>query len=173
MGWPIWWTNPAITSSVKPETELWRSNLNAMNVLLNEVRGIPLSAFDSYADLQRLQLLANACRHGEGDSAVRIYKHHPELWPDWPPLPMMLPGQTEPYVYTGPPTFDRIVVPRQWWRDFVDAIVWFWEDVEIIHGNSLPDPNPGAGHRLAALHQARAGSRKTKGTHAAAVGSCL
>lgn len=27
MGWPIWWTNPAITSSVKSETELWRSRL--------------------------------------------------------------------------------------------------------------------------------------------------
>lgn len=27
MGWPIWWTNPAITNSVKPETELWRSKL--------------------------------------------------------------------------------------------------------------------------------------------------
>jgi hypothetical protein len=27
MGWPIWWTNPAITSSVKSETALWRSKL--------------------------------------------------------------------------------------------------------------------------------------------------
>ena len=131
-------------------------NLNAMNVLLNEVRGVPLSRFDGYADLQRLQLLANACRHGDGDSANRLYKRHPELWPDWPPAPMMLPGQAEPYVYTGPPTFDRIVVPRQWLRDFVGAIAGFWEDVEIIHCNSLPDPNPSAGHRLAVLHRARA-----------------
>ncbi|NYH21428.1 hypothetical protein [Paraburkholderia bryophila] len=27
MGWPIWWTNPAITNSVKLETALWRSKL--------------------------------------------------------------------------------------------------------------------------------------------------
>lgn len=27
MGWPIWWTNPAVTNCVKPETELWRSKL--------------------------------------------------------------------------------------------------------------------------------------------------
>lgn len=27
MGWPIWWTNPAITNSVRSETALWRSKL--------------------------------------------------------------------------------------------------------------------------------------------------
>lgn len=27
MGWPIWWTNPALTSSAKSEMELWRSKL--------------------------------------------------------------------------------------------------------------------------------------------------
>ncbi|CAG9220239.1 MULTISPECIES: hypothetical protein [Burkholderia] len=135
-------------------------NLNVMSILLKEVRGIPLSTFDSYADLQRLQLLANACRHGDGDSASRLFKRHPELWQDWPPMPMILPGQAEPYVYGGSPTFDRIVVPRQWLRDFVDAVAWFWEDVEIVHCNSLNGPNPSASHRLAALHQARAARRK-------------
>lgn len=37
MGWPIWWTNPAITNSVKPETELWRSKLQSqLSRLLGE-----------------------------------------------------------------------------------------------------------------------------------------
>jgi len=37
MGWPIWWTNPAITNSVKPETELWRSKLQRrLSFLLGE-----------------------------------------------------------------------------------------------------------------------------------------
>jgi hypothetical protein len=37
MGWPIWWTNPGITSSVKPETELWRSKLQSqLSRLLGE-----------------------------------------------------------------------------------------------------------------------------------------
>lgn len=138
-----------------------RGNLSVMNVLLNEVRGVPLSAFDSYDDLQRLQLLANACRHGDGDSAARLYKRHPELWPNWPPMPTMLPEQTEPYVYSGPPSFDHIVVPRQWLRDFVDAVEWFWQDVQIIHCNSLPRPNTGADHSLALLHKARAARRKS------------
>lgn len=29
MGWPSWWTNPGITSSVKSETELWRCRLQS------------------------------------------------------------------------------------------------------------------------------------------------
>lgn len=37
MGWPIWWTNPAITNSVKSETELWRSKLaSQLSRLLGE-----------------------------------------------------------------------------------------------------------------------------------------
>jgi len=37
MGWPIWWTNPAITSSVKSETVLWHSRLQSqLSRLLGE-----------------------------------------------------------------------------------------------------------------------------------------
>jgi hypothetical protein len=37
MGWPIWWTNPAITNSVKSETALWRSKLQSrLSLLLDE-----------------------------------------------------------------------------------------------------------------------------------------
>jgi hypothetical protein len=37
MGWPIWWTNPAITNSVKLETELWRCKLRLqLSRLLDE-----------------------------------------------------------------------------------------------------------------------------------------
>lgn len=41
MGWPIWWTNPGITSSVKPETELWRSKLQLQ---LSSLLGAPASS---------------------------------------------------------------------------------------------------------------------------------
>lgn len=37
MGWPIWWTNPAITNSVKLETALWHSKLRSrLSRLLGE-----------------------------------------------------------------------------------------------------------------------------------------
>lgn len=44
MGWPIWWTNPAITNSVKPETELWRSKLASQ---LSRLLGAPESFKDA------------------------------------------------------------------------------------------------------------------------------
>lgn len=44
MGWPIWWTNPAITNSVKLETELWRSKLQLQ---LSRLLGAPESFKDA------------------------------------------------------------------------------------------------------------------------------
>lgn len=90
-------------------------NLGRLGGLLHEVRGIPLCAFYSFPNLKRLELLANACRHGDGDSAARLFKRHPELWPDWATMPMLLPGQLEPVAPVLPPSFDSIVVPRGGW----------------------------------------------------------
>jgi hypothetical protein len=37
MGWPVFWTNPAITNSAKSETELWRRRLHThLSRLLDE-----------------------------------------------------------------------------------------------------------------------------------------
>lgn len=131
-------------------------NLNNLDGLLREVRGVPLRAFDSFPDLLCLQMLANACRHGDGDSAQDVYKQFPQLWPAAVTMPVPLPAQSQPYVPLGPPSFDSIVVPRQWLRDFVDAVAWFWEDVEYVHCNSLNDPTTSAHHRLEELRLARA-----------------
>lgn len=131
-------------------------NLNNLDQLMREVRGVPLRTFDSYPDLLRLQTLANACRHGDGDAAQDVFRQFPELWPAWATAPIQIPGQSLIHVPPLPPSFDSIVVPRHWLREFVDAIAWFWEDVEYVHCNSLLDPNPSAGYRLTALRQARA-----------------
>ncbi|WP_343665008.1 hypothetical protein [Paraburkholderia tropica] len=130
-------------------------NLNNLDQLMREVRGVPLRTFDSYPDLLRLQTLANACRHGDGDSAQDVFKQFPELWPEWAIAPVPMPGQSLSHVPPAPPSFDSIVIPRQWLLDFVDAVAWFWEDVEYVHCGSLNDPNPSANHRLTALRQSR------------------
>ncbi|WP_431274654.1 hypothetical protein ACQ858_22090 [Variovorax ureilyticus] len=77
-----------------------------------ELRGIPMTAFDSFADLDLLQLLGNACRHGDGISATRLHDRHPELWPNWPPeMVDLFPGPT---VEVGNhPGFSAIVIPRR------------------------------------------------------------
>jgi hypothetical protein len=41
MGWPIWWTNPALTNSVKLEMELYRSALQLQLSSCFDVQGLP------------------------------------------------------------------------------------------------------------------------------------
>jgi hypothetical protein len=133
-------------------------NLGRLGRLLHEVRGIPLSAFYSFPDLKRLELVANACRHGNGDSAARLFKRHPELWPEWATMPMLLPGQVEPVAPVLPPLFDSIVVPRGWLNQFADAIAWFWDDIEYIYLNSL-QRHEGIRKRMVELKEQRMARR--------------
>ncbi|MGE8450902.1 MAG: hypothetical protein ACN6OP_09870 [Pseudomonadales bacterium] len=41
------------------------------------LRGIPMTAFDSFAVLDLLQLIGNACRHGDGPSSKTLFREHP------------------------------------------------------------------------------------------------
>jgi hypothetical protein len=70
-----------------------------------------LSAFYSFSDMKRLELLANACRHGDGESATQLFKRHPELWPDRPTTITPLSDGLELAAPILPPSFDSIVVP--------------------------------------------------------------
>lgn len=45
--------------------------------LFRRLRGIALDAFPSFPELDLLQELGNACRHGDGKSAVRLYERLP------------------------------------------------------------------------------------------------
>ena len=47
-----------------------------------ELRGIRMSSFEEYRQLDLLHLLANVCRHGDGPSSRRLWHRCPEFWPD-------------------------------------------------------------------------------------------
>ncbi|SPA23708.1 conserved hypothetical protein [Cupriavidus taiwanensis] len=132
-----------------------KGNLGRLDGLLAEVRGIPMSAFYSFPDLKRLELLANACRHGDGEAAMRLYEQHPSLWPDWATGQFLTPGYLEPVIPALPPSFDSIVVPRHWLSQFVDAIAWFWDDTEYLYLNAL-QPHDRVLMRMDQLRQQRA-----------------
>lgn len=44
---------------------------------------VSMTAFDSYDDINLLQNLGNAIRHGDGASAIRVQELAPTLWFDW------------------------------------------------------------------------------------------
>lgn len=86
--------------------------------------GITIQSFSSFDDLNFLQLLGNAIRHGDGVSAKRVYQRSPSLWPN--------------YVNTSnTPSFDLIEIPEVVLEQMMCSVLWFWEDIENIRCNSF------------------------------------
>ncbi|MDW9232924.1 hypothetical protein C7S15_9024 (plasmid) [Burkholderia cepacia] len=141
--------------------------LEQVNRVLHDVRGATLAAFPSYPDLTYLQLVGNACRHGDGDSATTLFRAHPELWPHWitapPPMPDGSPAQS-----SSVPTFRQAVIPRELLTRFVNAIGWFWDDVSYVCMNSFAQKDEGIESRLAEMRTARAGRPVIEDTQRAA-----
>lgn len=79
----------------------WSEKGEGLQMYFELLLGLPMTAFDSYPDLDFLQHLANAIRHGDGRSAERIHILAPSLWFNW-----LGPGEA---LHAGPYT---IVVPK-------------------------------------------------------------
>ncbi|KIZ40328.1 hypothetical protein OO17_17965 [Rhodopseudomonas palustris] len=91
----------------------WQKVENAFS----ELRQIPLSAFPSHPKLTELNLLGNVARHGGGASEKALRKLRPDFW-------------LNPQITTPMVSLDHL-------RDFVAAIIAFWEDAETIYLESL------------------------------------
>ncbi|MBN9515879.1 MAG: hypothetical protein KIT25_02530 [Enhydrobacter sp.] len=112
--------------------------------LFLELRGIRLDAFPSFAELDTFQLLGNACRHGDGPSAVALAARCPELWRVYPPGPFEdQPPDPEP------PPVALMDVPVERLRAFVEAIATFWDDAEYIYNESIERKHPSLETKLA------------------------
>lgn len=116
--------------------------------------GLPMDAFDSYADLDLLQNLGNAIRHGDGQSAQRVHELAPSLWWSWFP-----PGETYmagPYEITVPadwpkfPSFDKVTLTQELLEQMIQSVLDFWEDLEQIRCNSFHAKHFTVERRLAA-----------------------
>lgn len=122
-----------------------------------DLRGVSLEVFDSFEDLDLLQLLGNACRHGDGKSATMLHARWPDLWPAWPPsLPgpwTSLPGSE---ARPPPPPFSTISLPRALLDRVANAVIWFWEDHNYIYTNSLFSKHRNVAGSLQAMREDRA-----------------
>jgi hypothetical protein len=122
-----------------------------------DLRGVPLEAFDSFDDLDLLQWLGNACRHGDGKSATLLHARWPDLWPDWPPLlqgpQAQMPGT--PAAHAEPPPFSAISVPRALLDRVANAVIWFWEDHSYLYTKSLNNKHPSVEGTLQVMRKER------------------
>lgn len=119
---------------------LWRSEQTVdVQQLFEGLFGAPLSLFGPHQDLELLQVLGNALRHGDGASAERLHKLVPSLWHHWLPPGTVIPGVGFQVPETAPrhPSFDNITLPVAFLEQMIQSVLWFWEDVEFVRCNSF------------------------------------
>lgn len=100
----------------------------SLNQLFGKIRGLELESFESYKRLDKLQLLGNVCRHGEGGSAVKLRTKYPELWPSSDADSLR--------------SLHDMLISTSLLRDLVNAVVLFWLDLDIACTEGLIPSNP-------------------------------
>jgi hypothetical protein len=118
-------------------------NWEKLCALFHDLRDIRIEDFPSFAELDTLQLLGNACRHGDGASAQELARRCPELWPAPMPPDIFVPAG-EP----SPKLVSQIEIPTEKLRHFADVIAAFWDDAEYIYCESLQRKHPNLEARL-------------------------
>ncbi|WP_157751141.1 hypothetical protein [Janthinobacterium svalbardensis] len=102
---------------------------------------VPMIAFDSYNDLDLLQHLGNAIRHGDGRSAKRVHELAPTLWFGW-----LAPGTviqaglfniSVPHDAPKHPSFDNVTVQKIVLEQMIQSVTDFWDDLECMRCNSF------------------------------------
>ncbi|QDV97109.1 hypothetical protein FFH90_023535 [Pseudomonas sp. ATCC 43928] len=132
------------------QTVYWGDELNTV---FERLRDIALPSFTSFDSLDLLMLVGNVCRHGDGNSSVRLWRLRPDLWPDYhnPENKFLLSALTEP----APPV-QSMQIPREMLEDFVDKICLFWEDTNYIYEESIERKHPSLEARLVIRRAERA-----------------
>ena len=137
----------------------WSSGANSLQYHFERLLAIPMTAFDSYDDLNLLQNLGNAIRHGDGPSAKRVHELAPTLWFGW-----LAPGatiQAGPYKITVPddapkyPSFDDVTLQKIVLEQMIQSITDFWEDLECMRCNSFRNKHESVVRRLDAWPEER------------------
>jgi hypothetical protein len=135
----------------KSRTGTWEE----LDSLFEQIRGVPLSAFDEFAKLNILQLLGNVCRHGRGGSLERLGVKHPELWPTPESLPSIPPPPGTPPEPMR--TEENLVISLDLLRSFAAAIDSFWRETEYIYNESITRKHPSLEVLLVTERKERAG----------------
>jgi len=109
---------------------------DTLRKLFLNLRGISIKEFPSYNELDTLQLLGNACRHGDGPSAVKLAEKCPEFWASLPRR------RRSAAVRAATQTVGSMVIPIGRLEGLSEAVAVFWEDVGYIYDESIQKKHP-------------------------------
>lgn len=124
------------------EAKIGDANWPALRKMFRRLRGIELETFPTFYELDLLQHLGNACRHGDGTSAIELHKRAPDLWPTCAPLPEGYPPAE------GAPPVSMMDIPVDRLESFVAAIAAFWSDATYIYNESIEQKHDSLEARL-------------------------
>lgn len=119
----------------------WSSGTKSLQFHFERLIGFPMTVFGSYGDLDLLQNLGNAIRHGDGPSAERVYRLAPSLWWNW-----IAPNETlqaGPFTVKGSdsapphPPFDAVSLGKSVLEQMMQSVYDFWQDLEYLRCNSF------------------------------------
>lgn len=141
------------------EKSTWGGKRQSLQSHFERLMGIPINSFDTFDDLNFLQNLANALKHGDGDSAREVYKTAPSLWPFW-----LKPGYsftagnfsvTVPDDAPNHPPLSSISLSEEVLEQMVMSAIWFWEDIDNIRCNSFVHTTPDVEQKIARWKEER------------------
>jgi hypothetical protein len=116
--------------------QIEKANWQQLDELFKDLRGVGLTDFVEYPQLNLLHLLGNVCRHGSGKSVRQLVLSHPELWA----------GQLEPECAVAPsshpdPRFERTAenlhISLPLIASLASAIDSFWSETVYIYNESI------------------------------------
>lgn len=136
------------------ERAQWSGGRKDLQHHFERLLGVPVVAFDSFEDLDLLQNLGSAIRHGDGSAARKVHERAPSLWWNWAP-----PGTSYdaglfrvdiPADWPAHPSFRKVTLPEEVLEQMIQAVEAFWVDLENMRCNSLREKSPSVQRQLAA-----------------------
>jgi len=122
-------------------TQIQNASWRELQDYFHRLRDISVETFPSFNELDNLQLLGNACRHGDGRSSKELYIRLPQLWQ----VPSPIACNEKGYI----PAFAQMDIPCSQIESFVEAIAEFWNDTYYIYHESLKSKRPSLEEMLA------------------------
>jgi len=143
-----------------------RDTSRGLQAHFHRLLGFRMSDMYAYGDLDLLQNLGNAIRHGDGPSARRVHELAPNLWHQWLARGTLI--QVGPYDITIPlseppqPSFETATLNEALLKQMISAVVDFWMDLESLRCHSFRAIHPSTVEQLRAWAQEREARRAVR-----------
>ncbi len=144
----------------------WAEQGKGLQYYFHRIYGFSLANMYAYSDLNILQTLGNAIRHGNGKSTTRLYSLAPNLWQMWTPPGTIIkagPFTVETAKSQSPyPPFESITLTEDLLHQMISSVLDFWMDLESLRCYSLRRIAEGTLRSLAEWQEERINRRSNR-----------